>query len=217
MGSHWRESSRVYNDRAKEYDSWFDDSLLFSIEKEAIAALPVSLQTPSLEIGVGPGRFAAALGTPVGIDPAFAPLQIARERSINVCQSVGEALPFKDAIFTTVSLYFTICFVQDPAAVLQEAWRVLQGNGQLVLGFVPATGKWGENLQQKKRNNHPFYEHAHFFTVEGIKTLLLEQNFSVATSVSSLYQNPEDVSKMEQPKEGMDQHAGFIGILAEKQ
>lgn len=209
-------SSEVFHERAKEYDSWFNDSLLFDIETEAVRALAAPLVTPALEIGVGPGRFAEALASGFGIDPAFASLQIAANRDIRVCQAIGEELPFCNNSIARVSLFFTLCFVQNPAAVLFESFRVLQKNGQLLLGFVPATSQWGMNLQQKKEDGHPFYEHARFFTIEEVKTLLTKQGFSLKTSVSSLYQAPGSVTQMESPRPGIDKDAGFVVFAATK-
>ncbi len=212
----WRHSSRVFHVKALEYDSWFEESLLFDIEMAAIKALPAVEPGPSLEIGVGPGRFADALGSGFGIDPAMAPLALARRRNIAVCQAVGEALPFRSGCLARVSLFFTLCFVQDPERVISECHRVLQANGRLVIGFVPATGPWGKYLQQKKKNGHPFYEYASFLTAEEINTALSNQGFSVKSAVSSLYQEPGMVEQCETPRNGMDEAGGFVALLAEK-
>jgi len=214
--SHWQDSSRVYHERAEEYDSWFNNSILFDIEIAAIRALASPVQSPSLEIGVGPGRFAEALHSDFGIDPAFAPLKISRTRNIAVCQAIGEELPFRNKSLARVSLFFTLCFVQNPERVFHEANRVLQDKAHLLLGFVPAGSSWGRNLQQKKEDGHLFYEHAHFFTIAAVTKLLAEQGFSIMASVSSLYQAPGEVKQMESPQSGLDDHAGFIGIAATK-
>ncbi len=58
----WRQAARVFDERAAEYDAWFEGSLLFAIEREALQELATPLLGPKLEIGVGPGRFAEALG-----------------------------------------------------------------------------------------------------------------------------------------------------------
>jgi len=212
----WQDSSKVYHERAKEYDSWFENSLLFDIETAAVQALNIPTEPPALEIGVGPGRFAEALQSGFGIDPAFAPLKISRTRKVAVCQAIGEALPFRNKTFTRVSLFFTLCFVQNPAKVFQEANRVLQNKGHLVIGFVPVSSRWGQNLQQKKEDGHPFYEHASFLELENVTTLLAEHGFSLTGSVSSLYQAPGEVSQMESPQSLLDENAGFIVIAAQK-
>ena len=70
----WRQAAGVFDERAAEYDGWFEDSLLFSIECAALQELVTPLLGPKLEVGVGPGRFAEALGVEFGVDPALAPL-----------------------------------------------------------------------------------------------------------------------------------------------
>ncbi|MEA3468783.1 MAG: class I SAM-dependent methyltransferase [Thermodesulfobacteriota bacterium] len=213
---HLPESSKVFHERAKEYDSWFDESLLFEIETAAIRALSIPVTAPALEIGVGPGRFAKALGSGFGIDPALAPLHIARSRDIAVCQAIGEALPFRNNSVARVSLFFTLCFVQNPVQIFRESYRVLQDEAYFILGFVPATSEWGKNLQQKKENNHPFYEHARFFTVQEVETLLKDRDFAISNSVSTLYQAPGEVTRIESPQSGMDENAGFVVLAATK-
>jgi len=214
--SQWQDSSRVFHTRAEEYDSWFNDSLLFDIETAAIRALAIPVVSPALEIGVGPGRFAEALGSRLGIDPAFAPLKIAKTRDIAVCQAVGEALPFRNNSLAQVSLFFTLCFVQNPATVFSEARRVLKDKGHLIVGFVPSGSQWGENLQQKKEKGHPFYEHANFLSVKEVLNLLHEQGLSISHSVASLYQAPGNVKTMESPHTELDEKSGFTVIAATK-
>ncbi len=216
-GNHWRNSSSVFHKRADEYDSWFEDSLLFDIETTAIKALNVPATSPALEIGVGPGRFNRALGSDFGIDPANAPLHLAANRKIKVCQAVGELLPFVSNCFSRVSIFFTLCFVQNPAEVLRECHRVLQEDGKLILGFVPASSQWGKGLQKKKEAGHPFYEYAHFFSLKECEELIQDNNFSIINSSSSLYQKPGEVTIMEEPIFGMDKDAGFIALSLQKQ
>jgi ubiquinone/menaquinone biosynthesis C-methylase UbiE len=208
----WQKSSHVFNTRAYEYDSWFENSLLFAIENAAIKALAVPVTTPALEIGVGSGRFAQTLGSDFGIDPANAPLHIASRRDIKVCQAVGETLPFFDNSFSMVSMFFTLCFVQNPAQVLDETYRVLQRDGHFLLGFVPSTSQWGKSLLKKQEAGHPFYKYAHFFTIEAVKILVHHSRFSIQNVMSSLYQAPESVTSVETPHPGMDEFAGFIAL-----
>lgn len=210
----YQTNSAVFHQRAEEYDSWFDDSLLFDIEAAAIETLIDPGQSPALEIGVGPGRFASKFGSKLGIDPARGPLHIAQSRNIAVSQAIGEALPFRDNSIARVSLFFTLCFLQNPMETICESHRVLKESGSFILGFVPATGPWGKNLQKKKENGHPFYEYAIFYTIQEIEALLTENDFSITASVSSLYQLPGEVIQMEMPKPGMDKNCGFIVLTA---
>lgn len=214
--SHWRKSSSVFHERADEYDRWFEDSLLFDIEAATIKALAVPATSPALEIGVGPGRFARELGSDFGIDPANAPLHLAAGRKIKVCQAVGESLPFSSNCFARVSIFFTLCFVQNPAQVLEECHRILQKDGHLILGFVPVSSQWGKVLLKKKEAGHPFYEHAQFFSVKECEDLIRNSGFSIINSSSSLYQNPGEVSTMEVPCSKTDKKAGFIALDVQK-
>ncbi len=213
----WRLNTEVFEQRAAEYDSWFEDSLLFEIETAAIAELPHNPGSPSLEIGVGPGRFAQTFKTGFGIDPAHAPLKLARSRNIAVCQAIGEALPFLPGSMARISLFFTLCFVSDPLQVLREIHQILQDSGQLILGFVPAESAWGQGLQHKKEAGHPFYKHARFFTGTEITTLLHTSGFRVRATHSTLYQSPDEVKLPETPRIGLDNGAGFVALLAVKE
>ena len=59
---------RVFDSLASDYDAWFDEEgrLIFASEVEALRqALPL-LPKPWIEVGVGSGRFAQALGIDIG-------------------------------------------------------------------------------------------------------------------------------------------------------
>lgn len=209
---HWRHSARVFHERADQYDTWFEDSLLFAIERDAIQSLALHLSSPALEIGVGPGRFAQALGIPLGIDPAFAPLLLAKKRGIATCQAIAEELPFIASSLGAIYLLFTLCFLESPARVFRECRRVLRPDAPLIAGFVPAGGAWGQNLIQKKEKGHPFYQSARFYTIGEVTRLFTGHGFQVRCSASTLYQPPGEVTEKEEAKAGMDERAGFVII-----
>jgi hypothetical protein len=66
------QASQAFHEHTEEYDSWFEDSLVYEIEVTALISLHVEMDDPKMEIGVGPGRFAKTLGVSFGIDPAWA-------------------------------------------------------------------------------------------------------------------------------------------------
>ncbi|MFH1214946.1 MAG: class I SAM-dependent methyltransferase [Pseudomonadota bacterium] len=212
----WRENSAVFHEMAAEYDSWFEDSLLFDIELTALRELQTPLHGPKLEVGVGPGRFAAALDVAFGIDPARAPLKLSSRRGIHVAQAIGEEMPFGDCAVATVYLLFTLCFLADPLRVIGECYRILKPHGHLVLGMVPAGGAWGRALQAKKERNHPFYRHAAFYKGEQVGQWLREVGFFITEQRSSLFQEPGELKEIEHSRAGLDEKAGFWLLVGRK-
>ena len=210
----WRHSSQVFHERADEYDQWFENSLLFAIEKAAIHTLDISFSQPALEIGVGPGRFAEGLQIPFGIDPALPPLLLAKKRGVSTCQAIAEELPFATSSLGAIFLLFTLCFLESPSRFLEECGRVLRPGAPLIIGFVPAGSAWGQNLLRKKEQGHPFYQAARFSTIAQVQKLLTEHGFHICTSASTLYQPPEKLVELEQASLGMDEDAGFVVIAA---
>ncbi|MBU0665138.1 MAG: class I SAM-dependent methyltransferase [Proteobacteria bacterium] len=212
--ANWKQNSQIFHERAKEYDEWFKNSLLYSIEKAAIHSLDITFSAPALEVGVGPGRFAEALHIPFGIDPAMAPLLLAEKRGICTCQAIAEELPFAKSSLGAIFLLFTLCFLESPALFLKECRRVLRPNAPLVIGLVPADSAWGLNLLRKKEQNHPFYQAARLSTIAQVQQLLTAHGFHILKSASTLYQLPEKLVEFEQVKFGMDEKAGFVVIVA---
>lgn len=210
----WRQAAQVFDERAEEYDAWFEESLLFAIERGALQELVTPLCGPKLEIGVGPGRFAEALGVEFGIDPALSPLLFAKKRGVQVCQAVGEALPYGGQSVGTVLLLFTYCFLADPIPVLRECRRVLKPGGHLVLGLIVADSPWGGMLQQKKEAGHPFYQQARFYDPAEVEQCLVGCGFVVEERRSGLAQPPEALREMERSREGLVSQAGFAILVA---
>jgi ubiquinone/menaquinone biosynthesis C-methylase UbiE len=65
---------------ADRYARWFDrprGRRIFTVEMHAIQDLLEGMPRPWLEVGVGTGRFARALGVDEGIDPSPEVLKIA--------------------------------------------------------------------------------------------------------------------------------------------
>jgi Methylase involved in ubiquinone/menaquinone biosynthesis len=165
----------------------------------------------------GTGRFPHALGMRVGIDPAENPLPLARQGGITVVQGVGESLPFRNASFGAVLFVVTLCFVQEPLAVLREAHRVLRDEGMLVLGMVFADSPWGEFYRQKGAMGHPFYKAARFLTRTQTASFLAQAGFRLVAAQSTLRQPPNEKGlRCESPMEGDLPDAGFVAWKAVK-
>ena len=207
-----------FDDLALEYDAWFDKegSLIFFIEVQAFKSLLPTLPKPWLEIGVGSGRFAQALGIETGVDPSSKLLQIAQRRGINAFLGRGEQKLFDKESFGTAFLIVTLCFLDSPLDVLREANRILIPSGKLVLGLVLKESPWGKLYQQKKNEGHRFYKQATFYSRDEVVKLLVQAGFVTEKIVSTLFQKPGEVHRMEVPKEGYSPDAGFTIIVGAK-
>jgi len=207
-----------FDELALEYDAWFDGegSLIFFNEVQAFRTLLPSLPKPWLEIGVGSGRFAQALGIETGIDPSGKLVEIAKSRGINAFRGRGEEQIFDEESFGTVFLIVTLCFLGSPLDVLKEARRILIPGGKIVLGLVLKKSPWGQLYQQKKEEGHRFYRYAKFYSCDEVVRLLFKTGFMGERMISTLMQKPGNVQYVEEPKEGYYPDAGFTIIVGVK-
>ena len=115
--------SSPFDSLATAYDVWFEEEgkLIFTIEVKAMKEVLTLLPKPWLEVGVGSGRFAQALGIETGINPSAKLLKMAKSRGLSVFRARGEEQFFNKETFGTVFLIVTLCFVDSPIAVLREA------------------------------------------------------------------------------------------------
>jgi len=210
--------SSPFNTLASEYDAWFEEEgkPVFEIEVKAFQEVLALLPKPWLEVGVGSGRFAQALGIEIGIDPSVKLLEMAKKRGIKVFLARGEEEFFDEETFGTVFLIVTLCFVDSPLAVLREAHRVLKPEGNIVLGLVLRESPWGKFYQVKKQEGHRFYKHAILYSYQEVERLLTDSGFIIEKVVSTLFPKPGEVKKIENPREGFSVDAGFTVVMAGK-
>lgn len=207
----------IFDEQPGEYDAWYDTPkgrAVLAEELDAVRPLLKELPHPWLEVGVGTGRFAAALGVEVGIDPARRALRLAAERGVKVAAAYGEALPFASASFGAVLFALTLCFVANPLAVLGEARRVLRPAGGVIVGFVPAESPWGRRYRAQAAAGHPYYRDARFLTREELEALLAAAGLRPVRTRAALCSSPEAPPAPETAREGDDESAGFVALLA---
>jgi len=212
-------SASVFEELAERYDAWYEEAVgrvAFPLEVECLQPLLARLPQPHLEVGIGTGRFAEALGVEMGLDPARSMLRLARQRGASVVQGVGERLPFPDETFGAVLLVVTLCFVDDPLLVLRESARVMCPSGAVVLGLVLRESPWAEAYLGKGRRGHPFYAAAHFYRLREVEEMLGSVGLQVRRYRSALCQAPSEVPWREPPLGGYLPEAGFTCLLASK-
>jgi SAM-dependent methyltransferase len=203
-----------FNTHHERYETWFiHHQAAYHSELLAVRAL-LPWRGLGLEIGIGTGRFAAPLGVKVGVDPSMAMLVYAIERGVSGIQGVAEALPFKDGVFDYALVVTTICFVDDPRAMLNEAHRVLKPGAPLVIGFVNRTSMLGQYYLGHQAEN-VFYREAKFYSALEVETLLNKAGFFDQTWGQTLSIPLTQIQEIEPLREGCED-GGFVVIFAAK-
>jgi SAM-dependent methyltransferase len=196
----------------RRYENWFErHGAAYLSELIAVRAL-LPWEGRGLEIGVGSARFAAPLGVEFGIDPAPEMLAYARERGVRVACAVAEALPFAAAPFDYALVVTTICFVEDAAAMLAEAHRVLKPGGALVIGFIDRASALGREYEAHRAEN-VFYRDARFYGGDEVERLLAEAGFGAPIWAQTLFRPLPEILEIEPMRAGRGQ-GSFVIVRA---
>jgi len=209
---------QVFDTFVERYDAWFDSPFgksAFNLEKSCIESLCCNLKKPSLEIGVGTGRFAEALGIEYGVDISGRVLEFAKRRRIIVIKGSGEKLPFSGESFGSVFIIVTLCFVESPEKVLEEASRVLTKDGRLILGLILRESPWARFYMKKGEAGNVFYKNATFYSFNEIKEMMRKSGLTIIDICSTIFQEPaEKPLHFETPRRGYYRRAGFVAVKA---
>jgi SAM-dependent methyltransferase len=162
---------------AARYDAWFEaHPAAYASELNLLRRL-LPAEGVGLDVGVGPGRFAAALGLDFGVDLAPGMLALAAGRGVRVARGRAESLPFRGGAFARVLSVTTLCFVENPAAMLAEIHRVLKPGGTLVLGMLDCGGPAGMRYFEAQSGG-AFFRHARRETADEVDGLLRRAGFT---------------------------------------
>lgn len=197
---------------ARDYDDWYDEHPdFFSSELAAIRAVLPPRRGPWVEVGIGTGRFAAALGLDVGIEPARAMAELARARGARVLPGRAERLPLSASSVNALFFITTLCFVRDVDASLAEARRVLSADGAIVVAFVPRDSMLGRAAAS---SDDPFFRLATLRTPAEVFRSLQRGGFLVDRVVQTLLR-PETSRRRasETPIPGFDR-GSFVACRA---
>lgn len=203
-----------FEEYSQKYEDWFEaNQYVYLSELEAIRNL-LPTEGTGLEVGVGSGRFAEALGVKFGVEPSENMRALAHKRGIDVVDGVAEKLPFGNEQFDFVLMVTTICFVDNIETSFREAYRVLRPNGLIIIGFINRESSIGRIYQQYKEENL-FYKDATFYSTDEVILHLSNAGFGNFKFVQTIFRPLEQIKEMEPIKEGYNE-GSFIGLRARK-
>ncbi|MDP8213799.1 MAG: class I SAM-dependent methyltransferase [Candidatus Euphemobacter frigidus] len=197
-----------------EYDRWYDKYLPAYQSELACLSKVLPDSGEGLEIGVGTGRFSGTLGIRWGLDPVREVLDRARRRGVGVVQGRGESLPFIPGSFDYVLIVTVLCFLSDPARMIEEVREVLRPAGKLILGLIDRESFLGRLYQEKKRKSR-FFQTAEFFTVPEVIKLLSPGAWKEVDICQTIFEMPPDIDSVQPPREGYGE-GGFVVVSTRK-
>lgn len=167
-----------FNDHVAEYEEWYKKHpYVFKSEVAAIRELmPKGENIHGIEVGLGTGRFAKALGIKEGIEPSVNMRALAQKKKIFVMNAVAEKLPYKALQFDFVLMNFCISYFHNVQEAFKEALRVLKRRGCLIVGFIDKNSKIGKYYEGRKPKSI-FYKQANFYSVNKVEEELKKAGF----------------------------------------
>ena len=199
---------------SEEYEDWFERNRFAYLSEIEALKWQIPKSGYGLEIGVGSGRFASLLDIKLGIEPSKKMREIARQRGIEVIKGVAEILPFEKNQFDFLLMVTTICFLNDLENAFQEAYRVLKGNGYLIIGFIDKDSPLGKYYQHQKEDNL-FYKVATFYSVKEVISYLKKARFHNFTFTQTIFNSLTEIKNIESIMKGYGK-GSFVVIKARK-
>jgi ubiquinone/menaquinone biosynthesis C-methylase UbiE len=195
--------SLPFNDHVAEYEDWYKKyPFVFRSEVAAIKEfLPRGENIRGIEVGLGTGRFAKALGIKDGIEPAENMRSVAEGKGIFVLNAVAEHLPYKSLQFDFVLMNFCISYFEDVPEAFKEAHRVLKRGGCLIAGFIDKNSRIGRFYQERKPES-VFYKKANFYTVPRIEKELKNAGFKKLQFLQTLFHDLDVIKSIQKPLPG---------------
>jgi sulfide-dependent adenosine diphosphate thiazole synthase len=127
---------------AEDFDDWFNkNQMVFESE---LLAQKCFLDNPeqTVSIGCGSGIFDERRGIRMGVEPAEDMARLARKRGMQIKIGTAENIPYEDETVQTVLLGTILSYVKDRRKAIQEAYRILQPGGHIVVSFLAREGSY---------------------------------------------------------------------------
>jgi len=177
--------NEVFNKFVNEYEKWYlEHQDILECEIRAIKEVLPKFKK-GIEIGVGTGVFAKALGIKDGLDPSIEMTAVAKMRGITVINGKAEKMEIQSKSYDLVLLTTTLCFLENIEKSFEEIFRILEDKGTLVLAFIDKNSVVGKKYSEKKEMSK-FYKNANFFTTDEVLKILKDNKFEVVKILQTL-------------------------------
>lgn len=174
----------VFDKEAVNYDEWYKTqkgAFIDEVETRCLFdLLKIKEGMKVLDVGCGTGIFSiklAKLGCRVtGIDISGGMLEIARKKAVSENLDIeflkmdACKLEFADETFDAAISVTVLEFVQDYSKFLDELFRVVKKNGQIVIGTINKDSRWGRLYKSEPFSNTVF-KYASFKNPEMIRKI----------------------------------------------
>lgn len=174
----------IFDKEAKIYDEWYKSKLgnfVDEVETRCVFDLfKAKKGMKVLDVGCGTGNFSIKLAKMgcevVGIDVSEEMLKVAeakaREEGLNIkfYKMDAHQMEFEDNTFDGVLSVTAFEFLKEPEKAIEEIFRVLKPNGQLLIGTINKNSKWGEMYLSKEFQENTVFKYADLKTIEDMKS-----------------------------------------------
>ncbi|MBN1520612.1 MAG: class I SAM-dependent methyltransferase [Spirochaetales bacterium] len=205
--------TKAFDEYRDRYETWFERyKAVYESELKAIRQLLPAGR--GLEVGVGTGLFASALGISDGVEPSTVMAELALARGVHVCRGRAEKLPYHSGTFDYGLMVTTICFVDNPRRAIRELGRVVRSGGFVIMAFVDKASPLGQ-VYLKFKKNDVFYRKAVFYSVAEVTAILERGGFLIQDARQTVFGQLDDIKEIQEPRPGTGT-GGFVVLRAQK-
>ncbi len=170
---------------AKEYDAWFDkNAKIFKSELKAVEAC-LEKGKKTIEIGVGTGIFARALGIHQGVEPSDDMARLAKDRGIDIIKGYAEHLPISDNTYEQVLMITVDCFLDDIEMAFSEVKRILIRGGSFIIATINKDTELGQ-IYDNNKSSDEIYKWADFRSTKEIIAILEHSGFQILKTYQTI-------------------------------
>jgi hypothetical protein len=191
--------------------------LLSQIERRAFRPITPFSPKPWVQLSVHHGRPARAWRISREMDIQGEPLKIGGEQGINGASGKEETIPFPSGEIGSLFVLMSPCPSRRLKRLLQEAHRVLKGEGRILIGFVPRSSFWGNiYFAQEKGGASAGPRRLRPHSLKEMEHRVMQAGFSLQGISSTLFQQPGKLKVVENPMIGYRPQAGYLVLIGEK-